>query len=124
MQRDDLVHPAHIQRDPSMWLSERPARTSQYSSCVLEKRRSVSRVEEGRTELKCPSSDVPPEKGVMGIEYLFAILTTFRTSSVLWKKQDEAPCDQAQAMVKRQTRRRTTTHLKAQTTTVGLFSSW
>lgn len=37
----------------------------------------------GRTELKCPSSDVPPEKGVIGIEYLLAILTTFWTSSVL-----------------------------------------
>lgn len=75
-----------------MWLSERPARKSQYGSCNLSERRSVSWFEEGRTELKCPSSDVPPEKGVIGIEYLLAILTTFWTSSVL-RKHDEYRCD-------------------------------
>ena len=35
------------------------------------------------TPAKCPSSDVPPENGVIGTFHFLAISTTFTTSSVL-----------------------------------------
>lgn len=50
--------------------------------------RARDEAEAGRTELKWPSSEVPPENGVIGMRYRFAIWTTFWTSPVLCERKE------------------------------------
>lgn len=121
MQGDDLVHPAHVERDAAVRL--RPASGRQPCAQVLRAR---DEAEAGRTELKWPSSEVPPENGVIGMRYRFAIWTTFWTSPVLCERKEGGWGEQVSRLRLARAARELgrPTDLSAQTTTVGFCSGW